>query len=118
MIDEAINTSHDIAYADHDGSVVEALLQVAQNIETRLRIIYGEWFLNTQIGVPWFDKVFVKNPDVSAIDIIIKSTVEETPEVVQLLEYSSSIDRAKRKLILSFKALTQYGSATFSNLEI
>lgn len=119
MIDEALDTSqHDLAFSGNSGSVVADLLQVAQNIECRLRLIYGEWFMNVQDGVPWFEKIFVKNPDLSAIDIIIKSTIAETPEVTTLTAYSSSIDRAKRKLSISFQALSQYGSVSFSNLEL
>jgi hypothetical protein len=119
MIDEALDvTTHDMAYANNDGSVVSDRSQVAQNIEIRLRLIYGEWFLNTQIGVPWFEKVFVKNPDLSAVDIIIKSTISETPEVAGIVAYSSSVDGEKRKLIVSFVASTEYGTVSFSNMEL
>src|SRR5271157_1234213 len=81
------------AYSDYinDGGIVAGKDQVRQNIEDRLRMVYGEWFLNTEIGVPWFDKVLVKNPDLSAIDIILKSTILDTIEVTELLAYKSAL---------------------------
>jgi hypothetical protein len=118
MIDE---TLHGVVTTNGvwDDSDVSGIDQVAQHIEIRLRLIYGEWFLNTQLGVPWFEKVFVKNPDLSAIDIIIKSTITETPEVTGIVQYSSSIDRPTRKLVVSFQASTIYGeNVTFQNMEL
>jgi hypothetical protein len=101
---------------DTDVSDVE---QVAQNITIRLKLIYGEWFLNTQLGVPWFDKVFVKNPDLSAIDIIIKSVIAETPEVTGIVQYASQINRATRHLVISFQATTIYSeNVVIENMEL
>jgi len=120
MIDEKligiIENSFTGTWDDSDVSEVE---QVAQNITIRLKLIYGEWFLNTQLGVPWFDKVFVKNPDLSAIDIIIKSVIAETPEVTGIIQYSSSINRALRKLVISFQATTiYYENVVLENMEL
>jgi hypothetical protein len=106
-------------YSDfiNDGGIVSGRDQVRQNCEERLRFVYGEWFLDTQIGVPWFDKVMVKNPDLSAIDIIIKGAILDTPEILEILAYRSSLDRARRAFSVSFTALTIYGDISFSNLE-
>jgi hypothetical protein len=108
------------AYSDYinDGGIVAGKDQVRQNIEDRLRMVYGEWFLNTEIGVPWFDKVFVKNPDLSAIDIILKSTILDTLEVTELLAYKSALDRTRRKFSVTFTALSIYGDVVFNNLEL
>ncbi|HMD69401.1 MAG TPA: hypothetical protein VKF42_11020 [Chitinivibrionales bacterium] len=108
------------AYSDYinDGGIVAGKDQVRQNIEDRLRMVYGEWFLNTEIGVPWFDKVLVKNPDLSAIDIILKSTILDTIEVTELLAYKSALDRTRRKFSVTFTALSIYGNIVFNNLEI
>jgi hypothetical protein len=120
MIDEKINGIIENTYTGlWDDSDVSEVGQVAQHIEIRLKMIYGEWFLNTQLGVPWFEQVFVKNPDLSAIDIIIKSVISETPEVTGIVKYSSSINRALRKLIISFEATTIYNeNVSFENMEL
>ena len=81
-------------------------------------MVYGEWFLNTEIGVPWFDKVFVKNPDLSAIDIILKTTILGTSEVEELLAYKSSLDRTRRVFSVAFTALSIYGEVVFNTLEL
>lgn len=118
MIDEALDpTTHDMAYSGYDGSTVSSAAQVRQNLKIRLLLIRGEWFLDSRIGLPYFEEILVKNPDFSAIDVTIKATILETPEVEEILSYSSSFDRTSRKLSISFTALTVYGEETL-NLEI
>jgi hypothetical protein len=119
MTDEKLNlTTRELDYASNDGFIVIQKAQVAQNISNRLRLIYGEWFLDTRLGVPWFENVFVKNPDMSAVDIIIKSVISETPEVTVITTYSSTLNRALRKLSIAFQVSTIYGDIKFLNLEL
>lgn len=119
MIDEALyETTHDVAYDGVNQSVVSDRDQVKQNIKIRLLLIQGEWFLNSQLGLPLFSKILVKNPDLSAIDIMIKSTILETPEVIGITAYASMLNRTARKLSISFQASTIYGDVTINNLEL
>lgn len=120
MIDEALDGIIENTFTGlWDDTDVSGVDQLAQNITIRLKLIYGEWFLNTQLGVPWFEKVFVKNPDLSAIDIIIKSVIAETPEVTGIVAYASQIVRASRKLVISFSATTIYDqNVVIENMEL
>ncbi len=119
MIDEALDvTTHDMAYSGYDCSIVSGLDQVRQNVKIRLLLIRGEWFLNSQLGLPLFEQILVKNPDLSAIDVMIKATILETPKVREILSYSSSLNRGTRKLSISFTALTDYGEVTLTNMEL
>ena len=120
MVDEALDGIIENTYTGlWDDSDVASVAQVAQNITIRLKLIQGEWFLNTQLGVPWFERIFVKNPDLSAIDIIIKSVINETPEVTGIISYSSQINRALRTLVMSFRATTIYTeNVVIENMEL
>jgi hypothetical protein len=120
MIDEALDGIVENSFTGKwDDTDVSGVDQVAQNITIRLKLIYGEWFLNTQLGVPWFEKVFIKNPDLSAIDIIIKSVIAETPEVTGIVAYVSSINRARRSLVISFQVTTIYTeNVVIENMEL
>lgn len=120
MIDESVFGVVENPYTGlWDDTDVSNAAQVAQNITIRLKLIQGEWFLNTQLGVPWFEKIFVKNPDLSAIDIIIKSVISETPEVTGIVAYSSQILRASRKIKITVIATTIYSeNVILENLEL
>lgn len=116
MIDEALDpTTHDLVYTGYDGATVSERAQLAQHVKIRLLWIRGEWFLNTELGLPYFKEILVKNPDLSAIDIMLKATILETPGILSLISYSSEIIKTIRKLNVSFVAESEFG--TFS-LEI
>ena len=119
MIDEALDTTtHDMGYSEYDCSTVSELDQVRQNIKIRLLMIKGEWFLDSRRGLPIFEKILVKNPNLSEIDVIIKATILETQEVQEILSYMSTMNRESRHLSVSFSALSDYGTITFDNLEL
>ena len=119
MTDESLDLlTHDMAFDGINQSIVSGKAQVIQNLKIRLLLIQGEWFLNSQAGMPYFEKILVKNPDLSAIDLILKATIMETPEITGIVAYQSTINKAARKLTVSFTATSQYGDITLNNLEL
>lgn len=118
MIDEALDSTHDMAYDGVNQSVVSGRDQVKQNLKIRLLMIQGEWFLNSQLGLPLFSQILVKNPDYSAIDVLIKATILDTPEVVEITSYSSTVNKSARHMTVNFQATTIYGDVTINNLEL
>lgn len=84
---------------------------VAQSIETRLRLIKGEWFLDSSQGT---DYAHVLGPHTKAIrDQVIKTRILTTNFVTGLNSYSSSFNAETRTLSVSGEAATQFGSVPF-----
>lgn len=92
---------------------------VAQNIQTRLGLWEGEWFLDKTQGTPWSQEVLGYGT-ASLRDIAVKTRIRETNGVSSngLLAYSSSVNSA-RQFSWSAQVLTVYsknpvttGSAT------
>ena len=46
---------------------------LAQEATIRLRLFLGEWFLNEGLGLPYFEVVFVKNPNPSQIRALVRA---------------------------------------------
>ena len=60
MIDILLEEDGDIAVSEvGDISITNS---VRQAVLIRLRWIYNEWRLGPELGFPWFEQVFVKNP--------------------------------------------------------
>jgi hypothetical protein len=115
MIDLFLDlVEHDLVVANYDLVLVADADQVRQATKMRLLTIFSEWFLDTRVGIRYFDVVCTKNPDLSLIDSIMKATIIETPGIRELLSYSSEIDRARRTLTISFEANTTYGNINLS----
>lgn len=114
MIDEALDPeTHDLAYSDYDCSVVSGIDQVVQNIKIRLLFIRGEFFADVRKGIPYFSDEFTKG-DRSIIDSFIKAEILETPEVRNMLSYTSSFDPNSRTYSISCEVDTIYGTATIN----
>lgn len=99
----------DIVVKNNDISFIRGDQEIDQNVRIRLQFYRGEWFLDTEAGVPYFEEILVKNPDLVEVDRIFKIAILETPEVERITEYSSDFDSRNRVLSVSFRATTIYG---------
>ena len=80
---------------------------VAQAVLTRLRLFQGEWFLDTTLGMPWFQQVLGFNTQ-AARDAAIQNTILGTPGVNQIVSYTSTV--VDRKLQVECTIDTIYGT--------
>ncbi len=84
---------------------------VAQHLFVRLRFFLGEWFLNPSEGIPYFTKIFIKNPSLSLITSIFRKVILETPGVKAVENLTIDLDRATRELrITGFEAVLDDGA--------
>lgn len=79
-------------------------LAVAQKIQIRLRFFKREWFLDTRLGVPYYERILIKNPDLTLVKHVIRKTVQSTPGVQKVTKLEASLQRDTRKLFASFDA--------------
>jgi hypothetical protein len=100
--------THDIKI-NGDISLVDSALQVKQNVKQALLLVYGEYFLGRQSGVPYYQQIFVKNPNPTIIDSIIKKTILSVEGVIKITSLNIQIDSANRELNVDFSALTRFG---------
>jgi len=101
--------NHELQVTNYDLSLVSDLERVAQNIKIRLLFLFGEWFLDTDFGVKYIEEIMVKTPSLPQIDTIIKATIIETTDVIDIIEYQSEFDNVLRKMSITFKATTSFG---------
>jgi hypothetical protein len=110
MIDIKLDTTtHDLDLSTLDLQFVDGLDYIAQKLKIRLWFLLGEWFLDTTEGVPYFEEILVKTPDISKIETILKSTILETDGVTEMLIFNTTFDRALRKFTVTFTVNTIYG---------
>ena len=71
---------------------------VKQAIEIRLKWFAKEWKLGPDLGIPYYDEVFVKNPSEQLIEERMREAISDVEEVDEILSFTLSIDRILRKL--------------------
>jgi len=71
---------------------------VAQHIVIRLLFFFGEWFLDAREGMPWFELILIKNPDLTAVTNIFRDVIVGTPGVATIARINLDLDRTTRVL--------------------
>lgn len=95
--DIKINTSGDIALTE----------SVRQAVQIRLRWFFSEWRFAPDFGVPWFEEVFIKNPNDLRIRQIIREHCMSVEGVKDALNIALSVDPQTRGATISLKIVTE-----------
>lgn len=90
--------NHDLAFTD------TVSLYVSQKLRIKLSFFLAEWYLNKTIGLPYFDQIFIKNPDINFIEDLFKVKILEIPEVKELT--SLTLEFQERTLLITFSLIT------------
>ena len=86
---------------------------VKQSLGVALALFKGEWFLDVNAGVPYYQEILKKGVDTSFVDEILRKQILATAGVNRLLVYSSSFDKEARVITVAFTVDTVYGPVEF-----
>ena len=91
----------------------EGMEEIAQRIQTRLKLLLGEWFVDRNEGLPWFQEILEKGITNSGRSAIIKRAILVTDGVLGLDTFTpDDSQRLERILKISFSARTTAGTVT------
>lgn len=107
-LSSASGTEHDVVFENGQLLTVSGTERRLQKIKTVLLLVRGEWFRDTTIGVPYFEKVFVKSPDIANVKALYRDTILRDEVLkgdgVSSVEFRSvNLDKQKRKLTMSIR---------------
>ena len=106
-------TTNDLVFTGRNLTTVAGSALVAQRLKVILQLFKGEWFLDADAGIPWFQEVLEKGVDVTVVDAILRAAILGVTDVNRLLTYSSEIDAAARTISVAFTVDTVYGPVVF-----
>jgi len=115
-MDIALNNDGDLDLANADMYFVTGVDSVAQFLKQSLKFFLTEWFLDETKGMPYYDEVFVKNPNPIVISSLFKTKILKTPGVLELLEFSIGLDTEFRSLQVLFSVRTADGIINFNEV--
>lgn len=104
----------DIVFENGKLVLLDGALAIKQHLFVKLQTFLGEWFLNTDLGAPWFRDVLVKNPNFATVQQMLKNQILQTPGVLNLLKFELDFTSSTRDLNFSFEVLTTDGPIDFS----
>lgn len=86
--------------------VTDPNAEIRQKIAVRLRFFRGEWFLDQNIGMPYFQNILVKNPNLPMIQSLYREAIVTVPGVSDVKNFTYTFDGKIRRLSLDFQVIT------------
>lgn len=86
-------------------------MTVGQAVETRLRLMKGEWMLDITQGTAYNSNILGAGK-ITTYDLEIQSVILNTPGVRQITNYSSGVDPTTRTATINATIDTVYGQTT------
>ena len=110
--------THDLKITEFDLSLVSGIDRVVQDLKVRLWFFFKEWFLDISKGIPFYEIVHIKNPDLNAIEALFKEAIVETADVVELISFDLEFDSAARSMSIQFQVNTTFGQTELLTQEL
>lgn len=107
--DLKLGLTGDIVLAAGDLVLVRGTDAVVQSVRSRLLLFKGEWFLDLDAGMPWYQEILIKNPDVSRLQSLFRDRIAGTKGVSAVNSLTLLFDRANRRLTVTYTAAADAG---------
>lgn len=105
-------TTHDIVWTNGAIDVTYTPQEVvSQRLKIALWTFLGEWFLDAEVGTPYFQQILGKGRRQETVDAIFQDIILSDEDVVEILAYNSDM-RADRTFTLSFQVRCVDGFVT------
>lgn len=96
--------TNDLVFTNGACPVTQLLTDiVVQRLKITLYTFLGEWFLDTTIGVPYFQQIFGKIRSKATIDLIFQRIISDDVDVIEILTFESSLSSGDRGYSMTFQ---------------
>jgi hypothetical protein len=104
-----VGQTGDLDTTGHRLNLTTGVDAIEQNLRIRLRFVYESWFLDRRLGIPYWDTVLIKNPNMLLVTNIFRTAIDETTGIAGVDRLDADLDRSTRQLSISFSARTDTG---------
>lgn len=106
MADLKLDLTGDLDVTNGEVTLTSGIDSIIQDVAVRLKTFLGEWFLDQRVGIPYFQNILIKNPNLPVIQTIFQQAILETEGVLSITNFEFNFDTASRQLDISFEAKT------------
>jgi hypothetical protein len=101
--------------ADSNDRLTNSLSEeVAQLLYTRFRFFRGEWFLDSTIGVPYYQTILGQKVSIAIVTRILRQVVTTCPGVASLQAFNL-VQQANRAVAVTFSCTLTDGTTLTSD---
>lgn len=104
-MDLKLDAFGDLDIGADDLQLISGPEAVSQHLRIRLRLFKGEWFLDTRIGVPYFQRLLGAKTSGAAVKALFRKAILGTPGVKGVTALAIDYDNPTRRLTVRFDAV-------------
>jgi len=109
----------DIDIANNNFVVTSGVTEIRQRLLQNIRTFLGEWFLDTTLGVPYYEIVFEKGAPANLVEDTFKDVILSTEGIIELIEFKPlDLDTTTRSLTVDFHAASLEGEIIINEVVI
>lgn len=102
--------THDLLIIGKDLEVTQDTTEaIKQRLKVSLLFFKGEWFLNTEFGIPYYQSIVIKDVNKSQVDTIFRDEILEVEGVLSIITFTSTFSAASREYSLRFSCKASTG---------
>lgn len=119
MIDLKLNSQNDLVI-NHTGDfelINNEKEYYKQKIKIELNTFFGEWFLDSEVGLAWHEMLGNKDFDESKLNLYLKKKILQIKGVKDVEIISSELNREKRQCNISLKIKTKNEIIQLNNIK-
>lgn len=97
---------------DRDVYFSRGLEAVAQGIRIRLQMFRGEWFLDLDAGVPYYQELLGQKFSEVRARAAFRAAILAAPGATELISLAVTFNRSTRRMSVDWEVRTDYGVTT------
>ena len=99
-----IENDNNLKLSNFDLAIDNTSLSIANKIRIALKTFTNEWYLNINAGLPYYEDILIKNPNLDFISDLFQTEILSINSVDSLQDFELSLD-SDRKLNITFTAI-------------
>ncbi len=105
-----LDSDHDILVENYSPVFLTDQDYIAEKLRTKFLLFKGEYYLDILKGVPYYQHILKKNPDVRMINNIFKKQALEITGVTKVIDLNLEFSESLRLLTIEYSLDTVYGT--------
>lgn len=104
---------------DLTAGIVTGVDEIIQRLVTRLNRELGEWFLNTSVGLPWYQdgNGLLGSRDKQNLNLLIRRETLQTAGINRIIKFNSIFNTTTRQFTIYMYLVTEQGVVNFTLTE-
>lgn len=113
-MDLKLGTDGDLAIESNDLVLLtDPRESIRQHWQIRLLTFKGEWFLDQRVGIPYYESILVKRPNLNLLTAIFRAATVQTPGIATVDSFTLVFDGPSRLLTIDVEGKLEDDLGTF-----